>query len=893
MSLPPHAIAYILGTLPLQAHTLPAHVSCAELACYFQAHPTACGVLLVAPDQKPQALVSRRSFFPWFAQSRPCPQEALLVQEDLWPAAREFLVLKSYLPLHEALPQTLARHDAHEPLVVHLPEGLRLLDLHDLLLACARLPAPVGCDKTVSQRVLEEAAHREEALRHVEQRFALYLRETPLAVIEWSPTFEVQEWNLAAERIFGFSREEVLGHHLFELLVPEGYREHVRHVWQELLAQKGGRRSTYDNLTRDGQRITCEWFNTPLVDEAGRVIGVASLAQDITERVRSEAQLKRSEALGKKTAAELAFRVEALKASEHRLRQQNQVLGNLTRRKIKDANDLNSMLRAITEATANMLEAGLTSIWLYTPDRTRLYCVDRYVRSAGQHTCISGGADAPSLDSICFPAYFQALAQERTIAVQDVQTDPRTRDLADLLNAHGIGALLDATVWQEGQVVGVVCHGHTSGPRVWAPEEQNFAGSIADLVSLVLEIEQRKKAVVELAQKAEALHRAEVKYRSIFENAIEGIFQTTSQGQYLSANPALARMYGYDTPEELMASMTEIDRQLYVIPERRAEFIRLIHTQGFVSAFESQVYRKDGSVIWISENARIVTDSQGQVLYYEGSTENITERKRDEGIRRRAEEHRLALERARQLELQMTELQKLNQLKDDFLSTVSHELRTPMTNMKMAIHLLRTANTPEESERYLQVLEAECAREADLIKDLLDLQRLELGAKPPEAEEIDLKQWLPVVLQPFFARAQLHGQTLTLEVVSACFTTDGYSLERILTELVANACKYTPPQGTIAVTVRAVTLQSQAALCFSVRNTGSEIPSRELPRIFEKFYRVPSHDPWRKGGTGLGLALVKKLVEQLYGQISVQSQAGETTFCVFLPILPSPRNPAR
>ena len=122
----------------------------------------------------------------------------------------------------------------------------------------------------------------------------------------------------------------------------------------------------------------------------------------------------------------------------------------------------------------------------------------------------------------------------------------------------------------------------------------------------------------------------ETNYRSIVEHAIEGIFQTTPDGRYLLANPALARIYGYGSVDELKASVKEIARQLYVDPARRAEFIRLMNENDCVWGFESQIYRKDGSVIWISENVRVIRDPAGEVLYYEGTVEDITERKRAE-----------------------------------------------------------------------------------------------------------------------------------------------------------------------------------------------------------------------------------------------------------------------
>ncbi|MEO6183777.1 MAG: PAS domain S-box protein, partial [Verrucomicrobiota bacterium] len=132
---------------------------------------------------------------------------------------------------------------------------------------------------------------------------------------------------------------------------------------------------------------------------------------------------------------------------------------------------------------------------------------------------------------------------------------------------------------------------------------------------------------IERSQAKAALLKAEEKYRSIFENAVEGIFQTTPDGHYLSANPALTRIYGYASPEELMTSLQDIGKSLYVVPSRRADFVRLMQEQGVVTDFESQIYRKDRSTIWISENARAVRDRQGNLLYYEGLVEDITKRR--------------------------------------------------------------------------------------------------------------------------------------------------------------------------------------------------------------------------------------------------------------------------
>lgn len=153
-----------------------------------------------------------------------------------------------------------------------------------------------------------------------------------------------------------------------------------------------------------------------------------------------------------------------------------------------------------------------------------------------------------------------------------------------------------------------------------AVPEAGKSGEITSYIGALTDISERKQA-------EEALLKAEEKYRSIFENASEGIFQCSPDGYYICANPALAHIYGYESPSELMAQVRDISRQLYVDPTRRTEFVRLAEECGFVSDFESEIDRADGSKIWISENVRVVRDGEGHLLYYEGTIEDITERK--------------------------------------------------------------------------------------------------------------------------------------------------------------------------------------------------------------------------------------------------------------------------
>ncbi|MBD2464734.1 response regulator [Oscillatoria sp. FACHB-1407] len=251
---------------------------------------------------------------------------------------------------------------------------------------------------------------------------------------------------------------------------------------------------------------------------------------------------------------------------------------------------------------------------------------------------------------------------------------------------------------------------------------------------------------------------------------------------------------------------------------------------------------------------------------------------------------------------QIKELERLNQLKNDFLSTISHELRSPLANMKMALQLIdaltfqgqilveQLLQSPTSSSKviqYFEILKQECDRELQLVNDLLDLQHLEAGTHALQPTTINLHGWLNHIVEAFYLRAQEQQQhlRLTIDPDLPALTIDLLSLSRIVTELLMNACKYTPAHETIMISADV----KQEILSLQVCNTGVEIAPKELSRVFDKFYRIPNNDPWKHGGTGLGLALTKKLVEQLDGAIEATSQNNVTCFTVRLP-LRSPRH---
>jgi two-component system, sensor histidine kinase and response regulator len=232
---------------------------------------------------------------------------------------------------------------------------------------------------------------------------------------------------------------------------------------------------------------------------------------------------------------------------------------------------------------------------------------------------------------------------------------------------------------------------------------------------------------------------------------------------------------------------------------------------------------------------------------------------------------------------QLSDLQAHSSQRSDLLNTITHDLRAPLTTIKVALQMIETL--PENRRQYLSIALTACEQGDELIQNLLDLYQLEAGEAMVTPEPLDLQDNLRRTYDAFKVRTDTYQQHLVWDVpeVLPPLVSDGMSIQRILVELLNNACKYTPIAGTICLKVReGGEDRAIPTLVLMVRNQ-SEIPAGALSQLFDKFYRVPGGDRQKRGGTGLGLALVQKLVAQLQGEIVVESEAGWTTFRVELP----------
>ncbi|HET6249529.1 MAG TPA: CHASE domain-containing protein [Tepidisphaeraceae bacterium] len=476
------------------------------------------------------------------------------------------------------------------------------------------------------------------------------------------------------------------------------------------------------------------------------------------------------------------------------------------------------------------------------------------------------------------------------------------------------------TVWPTERFVAAHSNGH--------PTTMLLAGIvISGLLSLYVRralrqqfaVEQRvrvrtsqlSREVAERKRAEETARLAEANYREIFENSVEGIFQTTPDGHYLRANRALARVYGYETPEELIAHLADIAVQLYVQPGRRAEFIEQIQRHGFVSDFESQVRRRDGSITWISENARAVRGAGGEVLFYEGMVVDITARKQAEESLRRAREELEERVRERTAELARSNeaLQceigvrqqaqdaaaGANRAKSEFLANISHEIRTPMNAILGYAQLLQRDTVVKASHHdAIDTIMNSGRHLIELIDDVLDISKIEAGRAEMHVNDVDLRTMSVGIAGMFRHKCEQKGIALKVEFVAtapARVRADERKLRQVLINLVGNAVKFTR-HGSVRLLIKVTDdpavphARLPARSChFEVVDTGDGIPPEAQHRVFEPFQQGSAGQRW--GGTGLGLAIARRMVGLMGGMLQLKSASGAGSRFFFTLILNS------
>jgi ammonium transporter, Amt family len=394
------------------------------------------------------------------------------------------------------------------------------------------------------------------------------------------------------------------------------------------------------------------------------------------------------------------------------------------------------------------------------------------------------------------------------------------------------------------------------------PDVQPFAAAVSeayDQADADRRLVERSMDVVsaELLERNHQLALAEKTYRSIFENAVMGIFLTTPQGRFANANMALARMLGYDSPEELKECITDIGRQIYVEGQERGRFLQEMSDQGRTLRFETRMRRKDGSIIWVSMNALAVRDAAGRLLYNQGTIEDVT-------LHRQQEERERAKKAA----------EAACRAKSEFLASMSHEIRTPLNGVIGMLELLQGAGLNERQAQFAHLARSSAGVLLSLVNDILDFSKIEAGKLELDCTEFNLHQLVEGTAQMFGESAGKKRLELTCCVeagVPPMVRADPTRLRQVLCNLLGNAVKFTE-KGGVSLHVAVEEDQADAALVrVSVRDTGIGIPQDRLHRLFQSFSQVDASTTRKFGGTGLGLAISMRIVQLMGGEIHVES----------------------
>ena len=585
-----------------------------------------------------------------------------------------------------------------------------------------------------------------------------------------------------------------------------------------------------------------------------------------------------------------------------RLVRQNEALVRLARSEKLAGGQWQEVLREVTEAAAWALETERTSVWLYGQP-SLLRCANLFERGPQRH---SSGVELLAED---YPAYFEALREEHTIAAHDARTDARTREFtASYLAPLGITSMLDAPIRAGGAIAGVICHEHVGPVRRWEVDEQNFAASVADLLSLALETGERKKEEAEL-------RRSEEYYRSLIENALDVVTLIDAGGIVRYESPAVERVLGYKTDEligqrgRVIFHPDELDLADHVLaqflqnPNKpvSAEF-RMRHKNGTWRTMQmtGKNLLDNPSVRGIVVSLRDVTENRNAEHLLEEYRYNLENKVLDRT--RALNEKNQALQDAVQ-QLQATQQELILQSKmaslGSLVAGVAHEVNNPIGAVNSAADVStrcidRLLKLIESSQNLDELRSNETFRQ--LVEMLKENHRITVTAGNRIAKIVRSLKNFARLDEAEFQRADLHeglDSTLTLvhhELRNRAIVLKDYGnlplvycspnqLNQVFMNLFINASQAIDGKGEIRISTRA----DDANVCIRIADNGKGILPEHLPKIFDPGFTTKGTGV----GTGLGLSICYNIIQKHKGSITVESEPGQgTEFTITLPIQP-------
>lgn len=510
---------------------------------------------------------------------------------------------------------------------------------------------------------------------------------------------------------------------------------------------------------------------------------------------------------------------------------------------------LTRQLERLVQVAARYMGVGRVGIWRMQQGRNRLDCVCQFDSRSGLTQ------PAQSLGGNQFPAFFAELAQNRVMAVVDALNDPMTAELVDgYIKPFKIASLLDAPIWLDGEMVGVVCHEHSGIPRVWRDEDVAFAGSMSDFAAMALS--QNRYQHVESAR--ERLTR-------IIEATPDVVAIMATNGYLIQMNPAGRQLLGLTERDDVTQFRSRDFLGEHATYLLETEILPALHRSGRWTG--EALLREDApQALPVSVVALAHRDSVGQLEYYSVTLRDLTTQK---AIQREIEALNNELEA--RVRIRTQELEFANRNLESFAYSVSHDLKAPLRGIEGYSRLLASEYRdvlPEEAREFVDLIGASSQRMDRMIEDILAYSRAQI--RQLKVLRTDVDQLIRQVVGEFDQQIR-DGVVLTLQIEPAVLECDREGVVQILRNFLANALKYsresTPPR------IRVEGCAEAGGYRISVNDNGVGFDMRYHDRIFEIFHRLTGTVD--QAGTGIGLALAARSAERMGGRVWAESAPGQ------------------
>ncbi|HEX4415311.1 MAG TPA: PAS domain S-box protein [Lacipirellulaceae bacterium] len=636
----------------------------------------------------------------------------------------------------------------------------------------------------------------------------------------------VQSWNEGATRIFGFTADEMIGQSITKVIPPDRLNEE-----NEILSQirRGERINHFHSirLRKDGRPVDISVTISPIRDSTGRIIGASKIARDISEANRLSRERERLFQLG---------------------------------RSMTEKSDVRELVQAITDAATELSGAAFGAFF---------YNVGNAAGEAYMLYTLSG-VDRKHFENFPMPrntdVFGPTFAGTAIVRSDDITLDPRYGHNAPF---HGKppghlpvrSYLAVPVVGRDRTVLGGLFFGHPE-PGVFTERSETIVASIAGNAGVALENARLQQEISEIANRFTVLANTIPQLAWMCRPDGELFWYNDRWYEYTGTDLASQLGWGW----QMVHDPNELPRVL------KTWKAALASGEPWEDTFPLR--RHDGAYRWHLSQARPFRDTSGKITVWFGTNTDVTQQ------REFAEEREQLLEAERAAR---SEAERVGRMKDEFLATLSHELRTPLSAMLGWSQLLQGQDSPEMLQEGLAVIERNARAQTQLIEDLLDMSRIISGKIRLDVQHVDLASVINAAVDLLKPSADSKNMRLhhVLDPLASPVSGDPNRLQQVVSNLLSNAIKFTPKGGKVEILLERVNSHIE----ITVADTGQGIALDFLPHVFDRFRQADASTTRRYGGLGLGLSIVKQLVELHGGTVRAKS-AGEGTGATFTVSLP-------